>query len=81
MSTLTRGDKLPAHLQAEVKASYTYRVTVENGYPRRNPCGATVPAITDAQWLKAYAFYVTKRGTLDARRHHAEPACMLDNQE
>lgn len=78
MSTLIRGDKLPARLQAEVKASYLYRLTIENGYPRQNPCKASVPAITDAQWLAEHAFYVTKRGTLDARRHYAELHYLAD---
>lgn len=32
-----------------------------------------VPLTTDAEWLAAHAFHVTKRGELD----HAEPACLL----
>jgi hypothetical protein len=77
MSTLTRGDKLPSNLQREVLASYIYRLTTENGYPQRNPCGARVPAISDKQWMAEHAFYVTARGTLDASQHHAEPAFMI----
>lgn len=80
MTTLTRGDKLPADLRAQVLNSYIYRLTTENGYPARNPCHARVPAITDAEWLAEHAFYVTKRGTLDARRNSAEPAYLIEGE-
>ena len=75
---LITGDKLSARLQAEVLRAYTFRTTIENGYPRRNPCKARIAAITDRQWLVDHAFYITKRGTLDARRRHAEPAYLAD---
>ena len=35
------------------------------------------PLVTDAEWLRAYAFHVTKQGELDGRRHHAEPASLV----
>lgn len=76
---LITGDKLPARLQAEALQACIYRTTIENGYQRRNPCGARTAAITDRQWLAEHAFYVTKRGTLDARKRHAEPAYLADD--
>lgn len=37
-----------------------------------------LPTLTDAEWLRAHAFYVTRRGQLDARRSHCEPAIIAD---
>lgn len=74
---LITGDKLPPAARAEVLRAYVYRLTTENGYPARNPCGARVPAITDSQWLADHAFWVTNSGRLARNRHHAEPACMV----
>lgn len=37
-----------------------------------------VPLVTDQEWLAAHAFYVTKAGKLDARRHHAEPSYLVE---
>lgn len=71
---LIKGSELPENLKRQVLAAYVYRLTTENGYPAHNPCKARVPAISDAQWLAEHSFYVTARGTLDARQHHAEPA-------
>ena len=39
------------------------------------------PLVTDAEWLRTHAFYVTRRGRLDLRRRHAEPACLLAEGE
>ncbi len=74
---LITGDKLNAYTRAEVLRAYTYRLTIENGYPARNPCGATVPPISDAQWLAEHAFWVTNSGRLALNRTHAEPAYIL----
>ncbi len=38
----------------------------------------TIPLQTDAEWLRAHAFHVTKNGKLDARHHHAEPDFMAE---
>lgn len=37
-----------------------------------------MPIVTDAAWLRAHAFYVTRRGQLDLRRQHCEPAIIAD---
>jgi hypothetical protein len=71
-----RGDKLSFSQRRQVLAAYIYRLTTENGYPQRNPCGAKVAAISDTQWLAEHAFAFTKDGRLDARYNHCEPACL-----
>lgn len=38
------------------------------------------PLVTDAEWLRAHAFYVTRSGHLDERRHYAEPAIIADRE-
>ena len=75
---LIKGSELSPVTRAEVLRTFTYRLTTENGYPKRNPCGASVPAVSDAEWLAAHAFYVRKDGALAANRRHCEPAYMAD---
>lgn len=75
---LVTGDKLSSEARREVLSAFVYRLTTENGYPARNPCGARVPAISDEQRLKEHAFYVTKSGRLARNRHHAEPHYAAD---
>jgi len=75
---LIRGNNLTPLQQKVVLSAYTYRLTTENGYPSRNPCGATVPAISDARWLKEHAFYITSAGRLSNRHRHCVPAYMAD---
>lgn len=77
---LITGDKLSAELKREVLSAFVYRLTTENGYPARNPCRARVPAISDEQWLKEHAFYVTAQGKLARNRRHAEPAYLAEVQ-
>lgn len=84
MSKLVRGDQLPSDLRREVLARYPYRWTSDN--PRRESAWRniegkpTIPLVSDAQWLRDHAFYVTDRGTLDKRRNkHAEPAYGLED--
>ena len=77
-TTLLRGDKLPGLTRQAVLRQYTYRLTVENNYPARNPCQARVPAITDAQWLAEHAFYVNRDGRLSRRHKHCMPHYMAD---
>ena len=71
------GCELSPQTQREVLSAYVYRLTTENGYPKKNPCGARVPAVSDVQWLREHAFWVTKSGRLARNRHHAEPAFMV----
>jgi hypothetical protein len=75
---LITGDKLPQAARAEVLRAFIYRPTTENGYPKRNPRGARVAAVTDAEWLKTHAFYVTNAGKLAKNRNHAVPARLAD---
>lgn len=77
---LTKGNELSSATRAEVLRAYVYRLTTENGYPKRNPCGARVPAISDSQWLSEHAFWVTSSGRLARNRHHAEPAFMAEER-
>jgi hypothetical protein len=82
MSKLVNGADLPENLKREVLRSYVFRPTFENGYPKKNPANACVVPISDAQWLKEHAFYVTKLGTLDKRIKRCEPHYLAhpDNQ-
>lgn len=77
---LIKGSELTQQTKREVLASFVYRPTIENGYPRHNPCGARVPAVSDEQWLKEHAFYVTKQGRLALNRHYAKPAFMVEGE-
>ena len=36
------------------------------------------PLTTDAEWLAAHAFYVTKKGKFARNRHFAQPAFLAD---
>jgi hypothetical protein len=38
-----------------------------------------VPLVTDEEWLRDHAFYVTTRGTLSAHHNHCEPAFLADD--
>ena len=75
---LITGDKLSADLKQQVLRAFVYRLTIENGYPKRNPCGAKVPAVSDEIWLKEHAFWVTNNNKLARNRKHAEPAFMVN---
>ena len=84
MSKLVRGDRLPSNLRREVLASYIYRWTSDNTSRDRAWRGIkgapTIPLVSDDQWLREHAFYVTDRGTLDKRKKHAEPVYMVDDK-
>jgi hypothetical protein len=80
---LTIGSQLSPKLQREVLNAYVYRNTAENRRARPDLYAAgglmescTVPPVTDQEWLASHAFNVTRNGTLDARKRHAEPAWM-----
>jgi len=38
-----------------------------------------LPLVTDAQWLRDHAFYITAKGTLSARHKHCEPAFLAND--
>lgn len=38
-----------------------------------------VPLVTDQEWLREHAFYVTAAGGLSARHNHCEPAFLADD--
>ena len=84
MSKLVRGDQLPSNLRRDVLASYIYRWTSDNPARERAWRGIkgapTIPLISDAQWLREHAFYVTDRGTLDKRKKNAEPAYLIETK-
>lgn len=79
------GSKLTAATRAEVLNGYGYRLTVENEKRARSWYAAggmampTAPLVTDSEWLASHAFHVKADGSLDARRRHAEPACLADD--
>jgi len=85
VSKLVRGDQLPSNLRREVLSAYVHRWTSDN--PQRSSAwrgiqGApTIPLVSDAQWLREHAFYVTDRGTLDKRKKHAEPAYLIETEK
>lgn len=78
MPQLVKGENLTADQIKQVKATFVYRLTVENGYPQRNPCKASVPAIRDAQWLREHAFYINRDGKLASKPRHCEPVCLAE---
>jgi len=78
MPKLIKGENLNISQIRQVKAAFVYRLTTENGYPRRNPCGATVPAITDQEWIKQHAFYIKRDGSLAAKPANCEPVYMAE---
>jgi hypothetical protein len=84
MSKLVRGDQLPSDLRREILARYLYRWTSDNQERERAWRGIkgapTIPLVSDAQWLREHAFYVTDRGTLDKRKKGAEPAYMMEHE-
>ena len=70
---LILGTHLSQQLKEQVKKRYTYRLTIENGYPKRNPCHARVKPRTDEEWLSQTAFYLTEKGTLSEKKRYCEP--------
>ena len=84
MSKLVRGDQLPSNLRREVLSSYVYRWTSDNPQRERAWTGIkgapTMPLVSDEQWLRDHAFYVTDRGTLDKKRKHAHPAYLIEDK-
>lgn len=76
---LVIGSDLSLGTRRDILRRYVYRLTIENGYPQRNPTKAKIEATTDAQWLRDHSFYVTKAGRLDNRYNHCMPCYMADN--
>lgn len=82
-----RGSELPERLRVAVLNRYVYRMTVES--IRRWPeaaktmrdGGYAMPPRTDAEWLDATAFYVTRNGELSARHRYCTPASLVDLHE
>ncbi len=68
-----RGTELTGDDQRHVLRAYLYRLTTENGYPAKNPCGARVAAVSDAYWMSTHCFLVRKNGRLDMRSHSCIP--------
>lgn len=80
---LVRGDRLSPQLQAQVLDRYVHRMTHEarRRWPahaqRMLASGYRMPAQSDAEWLRAYYFEVTKSGRLSHRRRSAVPASLV----
>lgn len=75
MTILIKGIDLTPAQRLQVFAAFTYRTTKQNGYPKRNPCQATVTAINDDEWIQMYAFWFTNDGKALSRQNgqiHAE---------
>lgn len=74
MSEPIQGSKLSPALQARVLRMYANRWTYENAaslkHWTQHPTNAL---ISDAEWLRTHAFYVTLTGALDRRVTHCEP--------
>lgn len=77
---LVIGTNLKQSTKRAVLRAFIYRPTIENHYPSRNPCNATIPPVTDAEWLAQHAFYVTKNGDLAGRPNYCEPAFMAQTE-
>lgn len=74
------GDKLSATQRKAVLNAYGYRWTKENE-ARARAWGAArnVSAlVADADWLRAHAFYITRRGELSERHKQAMPRSMAE---
>lgn len=80
MPKLIQGKDLTPNQVRQVKAAFVYRLTIENNYPLRNPCGARIPAISDSQWLEEHAFYIKNNGDLADKPHHCEPFYLAEEK-
>ena len=75
---LIKGNNLTTTQKMQVLRMFRMRLTIENNYPRVNPCGATIAPITDKQWLTDNSFYICNNGNLSSRHTHCEPAFLAD---
>ena len=76
---LITGDKLSESTKQEVLNAYVYRWTIENkNRARRTGAPADHCFITDEQWLKEHAFYITNAGHRSRRHNHCESHYMAD---
>lgn len=73
MPKLIVGDQLTPNQIKQVKAAFVHRATIETGYPKRNPYGLRIPAVSDSQWLKEHAFYIKADGNLASKPNYCEP--------
>lgn len=75
---LVKGSCLTEEQKRNILRAFPYRLTTENGYPQRNPCGASVPAISDSEWIDQHAFYLRKDGNLASKPNRCEPSYMAE---
>ena len=68
-----QGSKLSPALQARVLTHFIYRWTHENTPPLPARMQPRIPRVSDAEWLRTHAFYVTLTGALDRRYNYCEP--------
>lgn len=81
---LKAGKNLTKYEKKLVLDAFIYRWTHENKrYVMNNLASYMLPTmetISDEQWLNDHAFYITKRGELDCRYKHCEPAYLAKDQ-
>jgi len=78
MSKLIKGENLTLNQIKQVKAAFVHRPTTENNYPKRNPYGIKIPAVSDEQWVKEHAFYIDANGSLASKPNYCEPFYLAD---
>lgn len=84
---LIKGNELSGAVCTDVLRSFVHRMTKEN--IKQQPAmakrafdhGYKMPIISDTDWLKDHAFYVTNAGNLSCRHNHCEPAFMTDTPD
>lgn len=81
MPRCIRGDKLTPAQRLEVLAAFVHRDTVERPWIEKDRIrhGRTVERVTDEEWLKTHAFYITQDGHLATKPAYCEPASYDDD--
>lgn len=81
---LVKGENLTKEQITEVKSAFIYRWTFDN--PQRESAWRglegqpTIPLISDEDWIREQAFYITNSGRLDGRYNFCEPVWMADTE-
>lgn len=82
MPKLTVGTNLSDKAKKEVLSAYVYRWTKENGQREsayKNLSKPTIPLSTDDEWLRSYAFWTNRDGSLTRNRHHCVPSSLVES--
>lgn len=79
MPHLVRGDCLNDAARIDVLAAFVYRWTIENErQARAAQPDCQLPLVTDAEWLRSHASYITRAGRLALKPARCEPATSTD---